>query len=632
MNRRHLWISALLLLLIVARLVISWPDRSLWYDETVNAYFAKQSWNEIWEWNTQIDNQVPLHFVLLKLWGSIAGTSEFALRTFSFCCAILTAAGIIALGKRIGSTIWAGWLAALALALSQSFLYAAFEVRTYGLALALFVLSSVILWELWERHANRNAFTRGYYILLAVYLLLVLNMVYSHYTGFLALATHGVYIGSRTLRRPSRQRVMIPVHIVIGVMLGYLPWIVALAGRDVRAGTAYGGSIKPGVALETYLEFYAHGQRLVPDDTPDYALSIAVLVIAALLASLVYRRYRGLDFALFAAVVPLIGLITMVYAVQGKLSGRHGWPAWAGASLLIGLGLAALARFRWLRWPVWAAALLIMWLPASESLGPIYDSQLREAFAYIEEHAEPGDALILRDGTLFTAAGYYGNRLPRIGLPPEQLLDVNRFLFYDEALAHITELVSRTVARRVWVVSWQGHIMDPQDLAAGILEYIGDSQPIERPFGDVIVTLYTLHHLPEALEEKVESLEPVVKVPSDGPTYFGGYVLDKTVPHGGVVQMQTWWQRGDVVKRNMRVSVRLYGPDDIVYTQLDMPPVAWSFGQEHWQAGSPILSRFALWVPYEIPSGPVEIKMVIYDMKGAFDPITVPVDTFEISD
>jgi hypothetical protein len=134
------------------------------------------------------------------------------------------------------------------------------------------------------------------------------------------------------------------------------------------------------------------------------------------------------------------------------------------------------------------------------------------------------------------------------------------------------------------------------------------------------------------LAEKVSSLEPIVTVPTAGPSYFGGYVLDKTVPHGGVVQMQTWWQRGEDVKRNMRVSVRLYDPEGTVYAQLDMPPVAWSFGQEHWLPESPILSRFALWVPYEVPSGPVEIKMIIYDMEGAFDPITVPVDTFEVVD
>jgi len=134
MRTRILWISVALLLLLVAGLVSIWPVRSLWYDETVNAYFATQSWGSIWEWCTQIDTHVPLDFVLLKLWGRVAGTNEFALRAFSFECTLLTLGGVIALGRRIGQNIIVGWLAAIALALSQGFLYAAFEIRAYALA------------------------------------------------------------------------------------------------------------------------------------------------------------------------------------------------------------------------------------------------------------------------------------------------------------------------------------------------------------------------------------------------------------------------------------------------------------------------------------------------------------------
>ncbi|MBN2303732.1 MAG: glycosyltransferase family 39 protein, partial [Anaerolineae bacterium] len=249
MTERHRlyrrWRSVALLLLIMAGLVSQWPERGLWYDETVNAYFAGQSWSAIWDWCTQIDNQVPLHFALLKLWGSAAGTGEFALRVFSALCAILSAAGLIALGQRIGGS-WAGWLAAAAFALSQGFLYAAFEVRPYALALALLAWSNVILWMLWDCYAIRDRpFDRRYWLLLAGYWLLALALLYTHYTAFLALAAHGAYVGWRTLRPPSRRKVVILAHLGTGLALGYLPWILALAGRDVRAGTAYDDQITP---------------------------------------------------------------------------------------------------------------------------------------------------------------------------------------------------------------------------------------------------------------------------------------------------------------------------------------------------------------------------------------------------
>ena len=637
-TRRALWISALLLLLAAAWLVAQWPQRSLWYDETVNAYFAGASWSAIWEWCTEIDNQVPLHFALLKLWGGVAGTSEFALRAFSAGTGLLALAGLIALGRRAGRSTIAGWLAALALAVTQAFLYAAFEVRAYGLALALFTWSSVALWELWVRYGSTpRPFDRRYARLLAFYLVLAVALVYTHYTGWLALAAQGAYVGAQTLLRPSRRRMIMLAHLGAGIVLGYLPWVLALAGRDVRAGTAYAGQIVPGQALQAYVEFYAYGQHILPpDSSPVYLIGGGLVVAAALLLAVIGLRRRpttapGLVYALLAAILPLAGLVLMVYAVQAKLSGRHGWPVWLGVSLLIGLGLAALARLRVARWPVWIAALVMLWLPARAPLQPIYDSQLREAFDYIAARAEPGDVLVLRDGTLFTAARYYDAAVPWAGLPPDKLTDVNRFLFFHEALDGIAALVEAHDARRVWVVAWQGHIMDPQDLVAGVLEYVGEAQPVERAFGDVFVSLYALHDRPQALYERVTALEPVAQAPPDGPAYYGGYALeDGPVTPGSLLHVQTWWKRGETVMPDVRVSVRLYGADGALYSQIDQPPAAWSFGQEHWPPGIPILSRFALWVPPETPPGPAEVRVVRYDMQGAFEPITAPLTTIEI--
>jgi hypothetical protein len=636
-RRRNLGVSVVLLLLIAAGLVRQWPGRSLWYDETVNAYFAERSWAAIWEWCTKIDNQVPLDFALLRLWGGAVGTSEFALRAFSFMSVMLAAAGVMALGRRMSGKAAGGWLAALALGLSQSFLDAAFEVRPYALALALFVWSSVLLWDVWQCYAEKTrALDRGYTLRLGAYVLLALALIYTHYTGFMALAAHGVYVGGRTLIRRTRRRVVMLAHLGAGIALGFLPWVVALAGRDVRAGTAYDARITPRAALETYVTFYAYGQQIVPPDAPPYPwLAAAVIVMALLLGVWVVRkdpiRRQGLIFALALMTVPLVGLLAMVYGVQAKLSGRHGWPVWIGAALAFGAGLAALDRWRWRRWPIWAAALLVVALPARVDTRPIYDSRLREAFAYINANAQPDDVLILRDGTLFTAAGYYGTDLPWIGLPPDQLTDVKRFLFFDEALDDLETLAQGRIVHRAWVVSWQGDIMDPQNLVAGIFEALDDPVPIPLGFGDVSVSLYRLRQPPDTLRERVAQLGLPVQMPPDGPVYEGGYILNQgPMPRGGTVKLQTWWQRGTVVMPGLRVSVRLYDADGNDHTQIDQPPVSASFGQENWLPGSPILSRFTLLVPLDMPPGPAEVRLILYDAGGAFEPITVVVGRLDI--
>ena len=638
-GRQRLWAAGLILLAIAAGLAAQWPGRGLWYDETVNAYFAGQPWSALWEWCARIDNQVPLHFALLKLWAGAGGTSELALRAVSFWSALLAAAGLLALGRRLGGAT-AGALAAGAFAVTQSFAYAAFEVRPYGLALALAAWSSVVLCEWWRRCGEASRRERRCPGLFAAYWLLALGLLYTHYTGALVLAVHGAAVGWRALRARSRRSWTVAAALAAGLAVGYLPWVAALAGRDVRAGTAFAERITPGEALDAYLTFYAHGQRAVPPDAPPYGWAmVGVIAGACALWLALRRRYRfpthSLALPLLATLLPLAGLSVMVYGVQGKLSGRHGWVAWLGAALIAGVGLAALRQMRWLRWPVWAGALLVLWLPATASYPPTYNSYLREAFAYIRQHAEPGDVLVLRDGTLFTAAGYYNAAVPWIGLPPDKLTDVHRFLFFDEALAALDALIDAHDAQRVWVLAWQGDIMDPQNLVGGMLEYLGEAEPLPGAFGfgDVSLARYRLLRDPADLRARVEALQAVTQAPPDGPLFLGGYVLGADVmPRGGMVRLHTWWQRGASVMPGVRASVRLVASDGQLYAQHDQPPAGPSFGQENWAAGQPVLGRYALAVPPDMPVGPAEVRLILYDMQGAFAPVEVVVDRLTIGE
>lgn len=640
-ERWQVWVSALLLLMIAAGLARQWPVRGLWYDETVNAYFAERSLTDIWEWCTQIDNQMPLDYALRKLWADVAGTSEFALRAYSWGLALLSVAGMIALGRRLTGQPFAGWMAGTAYATTQSLLYAAFEVRPYALALALLAWSSVLLWSLWMRYAvcvdSLPRLDRRYGVLLMAYLLLALAMLYTHYTGLLALLAHGVFVGMAALRCRTRRQITLAVHLAVGLVLGYVPWLLALAGRDVRAGTAYADRILPRYVLETYAEFFAYGQHFPAGSPPPYALMLVLLVLICgglwigLAAQRRKARWYGFTFALSVLFVPLVGLLVMVYGVQSKLSGRHGWPLWIGAALVIGLGVNALPRARNLHWLAATSVVVLIWLPGRAALQPTYNSYLREAFAYVDAHAEPGDVLVLRDGTLFTAAEYYATDVPWIGLPPDKITDVKRFLFLDEAIDALDAFIMAHDAQRVWVVSWQGHIMDPQDLVGGVLELIGEPLPLGGAygFGDVSLSLYRLHDTPRHAGAGVMSMQPVVQMPQGGPVFYGGYVLNKgPVPYYGAVVIHTWWQRGPEVQPDMRVSMRLYDTAGNFYTQFDQPPVGPSFGQENWLPGSLIFSRFVLWVPPEMPLGVAEVKLVIYHMNNAFEPFVVPVDTF----
>jgi hypothetical protein len=641
---RRQWIASALLLLALAGLVWLWPNRSFWYDETVNAYFSQRGWAEILEWCTQIDNQAALGFVFLKLWAGLVGASEFALRAFSVCCALLSLAGLMALGRRVGGRDAAGWLAAALFALTQSYLYAAYEARPYALMLCLLAWSSVFLWDLWERYGSTDRpLDKGYVRLLVGYLVLALAMAYTHYTGLiLAALAQGAYLGLMTLARPSRRRFLIVLHVACGLALGYAPWLVALAGRDIRGGTAMPGRVVPGYALRTYVDFWTHGQRIVTPEARRLGLGMVLLLVASPLAWIVAKRdkgeWRGLLFSALLATLPLMVLLPLVYSFHGKLSGRHGWPGWLGAAMVMALAVSAAERLRWARWPIWAAALALVWLPARTELKPQFDSRLREAFAYIETHAKPEDALILRDGSLFAAVEYYGVSVPWRGLPDVKLIDVRRALYVDEALDALDELIANHGAERFWVLAWQAHIMDPQDLGAGLFELLGRPRKVEGGFGDVAVSLFELRESPSVLRERLAQATPRPVSPVGGAELLDAYIAShETITPGSSMMVHIWWMRGKVPRPNLRVSVRLvdgdgsfFKADGPFYCAVDQPPGSWDLFEERWAPEKPVLSRIWLWVPQEMPVGPASVVMVVYDVGETFEPITVPIIAFEV--
>src|SRR5258708_6705330 len=99
--RKSLWASIIALLIGLAWLVIHWPRGGFWYDEALTTYVATDSWATLWRWCTQVDIQVPFHYVVLRLWAALAGDSEFALRLLSALCILLAAAAMIAIGKSL---------------------------------------------------------------------------------------------------------------------------------------------------------------------------------------------------------------------------------------------------------------------------------------------------------------------------------------------------------------------------------------------------------------------------------------------------------------------------------------------------------------------------------------------------
>ena len=128
------WLFPMLLGAFALRLYHLGAD-SLWYDETVSLFLARQDLASLTR-HTAGDIHPPLYYYLLHFWGAFAGWSEFASAFLSLFFGVL----LIALVYRAGR-VWfdkgAALLAALLVAISPYNLWYSQEVRMYTLGAVL---------------------------------------------------------------------------------------------------------------------------------------------------------------------------------------------------------------------------------------------------------------------------------------------------------------------------------------------------------------------------------------------------------------------------------------------------------------------------------------------------------------
>lgn len=192
----------------------------LWADEGYSVYFASLDWGPLTA-ATAADIHPPLYYYLLKLWMSVFGPGELALRALSVLFGVATVALTFAFAKRLGGTA-VGVLAALAMAVSPFHIYYSQEVRMYALAGLLAVASTLCMLQLldgWTRGRSR----RGAWACVVLYVVTTAAALYTlYYAAFIPLAqTVFVFLAYR--RRPAVMARWLAVE--LATLLAYAPWL-----------------------------------------------------------------------------------------------------------------------------------------------------------------------------------------------------------------------------------------------------------------------------------------------------------------------------------------------------------------------------------------------------------------------
>ncbi len=396
-DRGTRWLLVGLIVLGFGLRVIALGDKSVWWDEGLAIWAARQPLADISLW-TANDVHPPLYFWTLHFWRLISGDTEFALRLFSALIGLLTIPATYLLGKRMNGRL-TGLLAALFMTISRFDIGWSQEMRMYSLSA---LLGALALWAavgVWQYGRTRD------WLLYILYMVLGL---YNLYLAVMVLVTANlVWLFLVWPRAETRWRNFWQWSLVQAVvLLLYTPW---LAFALVRIPTwSQANPLEPWSFLKIYWTVLTVG---IPLDVDKYAsLTLPVLLVFLLGVGMIGWQARRRPFMQQKLVLLLVGLLLpalVVYIVSlPKVSFFYSPPLapryliifLAAFSALLGWGIVVLSngRFRLIGFlgagiAVYAA---LFGLNSYHSNRVIFDD-FPSLTATIKAYRQPDDAVVL---------------------------------------------------------------------------------------------------------------------------------------------------------------------------------------------------------------------------------------------
>jgi uncharacterized membrane protein len=395
---------------LLAWLLGSWQlaGQSMWVDEWFTNYNVGQTWTDFLPSIIATERRPPLHFALLKLWGSLAGQEEFALRLYSVGMVALAVALLFALGRRLFGVKTAA-LAALLLAASPFWLLYGRMIRAYSQTVVLALAATLLL----------VVAVDGRRLWWAAYALAAAALIYTDYSGLPILAAHGIFVvaGWATTSPRRWQPVRAWAAAMVVTALLYLPWlpsIFAATARGVRITDLAGGPLGFAVKLGVPLYVWAVGETIYPWQPPGAVAAVVIGVLALWGLWRAARLRAAAGWLLLAWLgLPLLFTATLLSLVATDITFLNAASRTPGAApaylLAAAVGFMALRR-RWLKAvalvciAVGITAAILNYFAGVQYLNPIYALPAREVAAELAAAAQPGDLILAERDTLL---GHY---------------------------------------------------------------------------------------------------------------------------------------------------------------------------------------------------------------------------------
>jgi len=402
--------------------------QGIWFDEAVTIAFGSTGWANLM-WALLVDGvHPPLFYMLTKLLLPLTGTTEFGVRFLSTVPALLT----IPLIYRLGQALFdrrAGLLAAGLLAMNPLHIWLSQEARMYGLFFLLVTASMLFFWRAMQTNQTR------YWVGLFLVNTLVFNV---HYFSLLLPAIQFAVILSRLKEYIPQFRRWVVTQFLAG--LAFLPWLAAMAGREYQS---FGiGSLQSPSLLDVPLTLWNFAGGYSTYLLAPLAGLVVTLFALALLNGL-RPEERKISFAQVLLIWWLflpIGVVWLVSQRRSFYADKYFSLVIPGLLLLLAFGAVRIKRSSWRRLMVTGLILATGYGVVNTGYDPaFYRDNWRDLVAYVSQHEQPGDVILLYTPHIKLPFDYYY----RGDMPREPISQVLEYL----PLEPLT-----TGHQRAWVV------------------------------------------------------------------------------------------------------------------------------------------------------------------------------------
>lgn len=598
------WLVLSFVLLAFGLRIYGLASQEFWFDEAASAFISSKGWRDILAYvHSQPFEHPPLYYLLLHLWGQLAGWSEFSLRFPSFLLGLLLIPLLYRflswlLGKEIAV------LVALLATCSPFLIHLSGEARMYSLVVVLGLLTFLVL--LWALMKDQTLWW-------GLWSFLTLVGIATHYYLALLIFTENLFVILYWRRFRSSLWKWASLQFLISIPV--LAWILFSPGPRESATQLIKVpwlNVRTWPELEQLWQALAIGEWATPSPSPWSRALVTVPSLLVLLGALIGRRETMgkalLDIGrrawyillLLLLATPILGALLIPRGVEARLV-SFVIPAYL---TFLALGLLALRKRGWLPLGIGGLLLAGAFILGLENQREAKKGEFGMVMERLEAQAQPGDGIVLTNPVQWPlVAYYYDGEWPIYYIPRSHEVPITE----EEVEDSLEAIIS--AHPRLWLGPADPSTMDPDLL---VERWLGEHayQAWKEWFPESSYLAY--YFAPQPMES-----EDLGEVNFEDKIALLDYShSSREALVGDALRFAFRWQALEELKEDWSISIALEDGKGQVWSQRVSSPCGGLCPTSEWQEGEEVFDNHALFIPPGTPPGEYRIWLTLYLPSG----------------